>query len=276
MYREGDKIIVTAIIQARMRSTRLPGKVLYSVNDKPILGYVYERVRLCDDIENIVIATSELPEDDPVFEFCHKESILCYRGSESDVLKRYLDAALFVQDMRGKTPDPIFRITADCPLVDPAFLSKLLIFFRENHLDYAGLGESFPDGFNAEIFGLQVLKKIVLDARKPSEREHVTPFIKAHPELFHFKYLELEHTAKILGFPQLEKLNHLLLSLDESQDFEVISSILSHLYPLNPNFSMKDVLQYIIENKCLQPRIDKRGSAVGYLSSVSQEEEFQA
>src|SRR3990167_3166497 len=264
--------MVTAIIQARMRSSRLPGKILALVMGKPILYYVYERVRLCNKIENIIVATSELPEDDQVLEFCNQAGLLCYRGSEADVLKRYLEAALFVQKITGRVTNPIFRITADCPLVDPTFLSKLLYFFREGHLDYAGLGESFPDGFNAEIFSFEVLKKTVLAANKPSEREHVTPFIKSHPELFHSKYLELENTPTEFGFPQLEKLNNLLLSLDEPYDFEVISSILKHFYKRNPRFSMTDVLQFILENKCPEPRTDNRGSAIGYLKSLHQEE----
>ena len=264
--------MVTAIIQARMRSSRLPGKILAPVMGKPILYYVYERVRLCNKIENIIVATSELPEDDKVLEFCNKEGILCYRGSEADVLKRYLEAALFIQKITGRIPDPIFRITADCPLVDPNFLSALLDFYRKEHLDYAGQGESFPDGFNAEIFSFKVLTKTVLAAKKPSEREHVTPFIKSHPELFHIKYLELENTPTEFGFPQLEKLNHLLLSLDEPYDFEVISSILKHCYKRNRRFSMTDVLQFILENKCPQPRIDHRGSAIGYIKSLNQEE----
>jgi len=148
-----------------------------------------------------------------------------------------------------------------------------LNFFKEEHLDYAGLGESFPDGFNAEIFSFEVLKKTALAAKKPSEREHVTPFIKSHPELFHVKYLKLENTPIAFGFPQLEKLNHLLLSLDEPDDLEVISSILTHFYQRNPRFSMADVLQCILENKCLAPRTDHRGSAIGYLKSLTQEEE---
>lgn len=264
--------MITAIIQARMRSSRLPGKILAPVMDKPILYYVYERVHLCNEIENIVVATSELPEDDSVLKFCNKEGILCYRGSESDVLKRYWEAALFIQKITGRIPDPIFRITADCPLIDPHFLSALLDFYRKEHLDYSGLGESFPDGFNAEIFSFEVLKKIALSAKKPSEREHVTPFIKSHPKLFHFKPLELENTPSEFGFPQLAKLNHLLLSLDEPYDFEVISSILTYFYKSNPGFSMNDVLQFILENQCPQPRTDRRGSAIGYLKSLNQEE----
>ena len=264
--------MITAIIQARMRSSRLPGKILAPVMGKPILYYVYERVRLCNEIENIVVATSELPEDDQVLEFCNKNGMLCYRGSESDVLTRYLEAALFVHNITERIPDPIFRITADCPLVDPHFLSTLLNFYRKEHLDYSGLGESFPDGFNAEIFSFDVLKKTALFAKKPSEREHVTPFIKSHPELFYFKYLELENTPSEFGFSQLKKLNNLLLSLDEPYDFEVISSILTHFYKSNPGFSMNDVLQFILKNNCPQPRIDHRGSAVGYLKSLDQEE----
>lgn len=258
-------MLTLAIIQARMGSSRLPGKVMKSIGDQPVLWYVIDRVLRAKEVNRLVVATSTSSADDEIALFCGDNGIDCYRGSEEDVLLRYYQAA------QNFSADSILRITADCPLVDPSFIDKLVEFFKQNRLDYAGLGDSFPDGFNAEIFTRAALDKAKDKANKKSEREHVTPYMKSQQGGFNYAALECERSPGELGFPHLSRLNNLLLSLDEPYDFKVISEIIMHFYPGNPNFSLFDVLKLIINQGCPEPRVDELGSAVGYMKSLEKD-----
>lgn len=163
-----------AIIQARMGSTRLPGKVLADIAGRPMLARVVERVRTCADIDDVVIATTERSDDDPVAGLAGELSVQCHRGSTDDVLSRYVGAA------RASNADVIVRVTADCPLLDPGVVGRVVRALLEDPpCDYAAnvLERTYPRGLDAEAFHADVLERTDRLARSRRSREHVTYFI---------------------------------------------------------------------------------------------------
>ncbi len=226
---------IEAFIQARMGSTRLAGKVLKKVMGRPLLDFLLERLRQCQEIDEIVILTSVQPEDDVIASFCKEKQVLCFRGSEEDVLDRYYQAAL------TRKPDGIVRITADCPLVDPDIIDQVIKIFRENNppIDYVanGLERTFPRGLDVEVFSFQALEQAFKFGRHPEEREHVTVYIYRHPE--QFQLMNITHTPSLA---------HHRWTVDTPEDFALIRLILEHLYPYHPRFRLKDVLQLFEEH----------------------------
>jgi spore coat polysaccharide biosynthesis protein SpsF len=171
-----------AIIQARMGSTRLPGKVLRNIAGRPMLMRVIDRVRGARRINEIVLATSALRGDDAIEAFCREQRVLCHRGSESDVLDRYYRAAESVQ------ADTVVRITADCPLIEPSIIDAMLeVFVNTGKYDCVSntiAPRTFPRGLDAEVFSISALKKAWDNDKNPVWREHVTPYIYHHTEIF--------------------------------------------------------------------------------------------
>jgi len=175
-----------AIIQARMGSSRLPGKVLMPLDGKPILKYQIERVVKAQTIDKVVVATSNLEQDDVIFNFCISENIECYRGSEDDVLSRYYDAAIKFQAKN------IIRLTADCPFTDPMIIDEVVNKFLNEKLDYAANTvppetSTFPDGSDVEVFTLSALTTAYEEAVLPADREHVTFYFWKGEEAQKFK-----------------------------------------------------------------------------------------
>lgn len=167
--------MIVAIIQARMGSSRFPGKSLADLAGRPMLARVAERVRLARRVDDVVVATSAAPPDDAIAEFCRKERIPCFRGSEEDVLDRFYGAA------REHGADIIVRITADCPLIDPDVIDRVVERFQRGDCDYASntLRYTYPDGLDTEVFSRAALERAWREARRPSEREHVTPYLRS-------------------------------------------------------------------------------------------------
>ncbi|NOS67204.1 MAG: glycosyltransferase family protein [Candidatus Peribacteraceae bacterium] len=168
-----------AIIQGRMTSSRLPGKILADIEGTPELLHVVRRARASEAFGEVVVATSTDPTDDPVEAFCTEKKIPCFRGSLDDVLDRYAKAAAAYE------ADIITRLTADCPLLDPAVIKRVVEEFKTGKYDYVtnSLERTFPKGLDAEVFSRAVLEKAAAEARKPDEREHVTPYMH-DPKLF--------------------------------------------------------------------------------------------
>ncbi len=168
------------IIQARMGSTRLPGKVLKEIGGKTMLERTVERAKRATLVTEVAVATSTLPQDDAIEELCKTLKVACVRGSESDVLDRYLKAA---KKLRA---DVIVRVTSDCPLIDPEIIDKLVSTFEKKKSDYGSnfLTRHYPRGLDAEIFTTAALEKAGKEAKKNYEREHVTPYLFEHPKLF--------------------------------------------------------------------------------------------
>jgi len=162
------------LIQARMGSSRFPGKVLEDLCGRPMLWHVVNRVRRATRVDRVVVATTDRGIDDPIAQFCEKEGIGCFRGSELDVLDRFYQAA------KASGAEVVVRITADCPLIDPAVIDKVLARFQRGDCDYACnvIRYTYPDGLDTEVFSFAALERAWRQASKPSEREHVTPYLR--------------------------------------------------------------------------------------------------
>ena len=169
------------IIQARMQSSRLPGKVLRPLRDRPMLAWVIERASRSRCIDTCMVATTTDPADDPIEAWCRENKVPVYRGSQFDVLDRYYQAAL------SADADVIIRVTADCPLIDAALIDELFAFFRREEADFAAnrlpppWHRTYPIGLDAEIVSMPMLKKAWETASEKYEREHVMPWFYDMP-----------------------------------------------------------------------------------------------
>lgn len=222
--------MVLAIIQARMGSTRLPGKVLVHIGEHPMLWHVNNRLTRVSSIEQTVVATSVETGDDPVARFCHENRVECFRGSETDVLDRFYQAA------RHFSADVIIRITADCPLIDPEIVDKVISIQLKGTWDYTSntIDRTFPDGLDVEAFTFEALEKAWYEATLMSEREHVTPYIWKNRKLFNvFQYI------------QEKNLSDMRWTVDESEDLELIRKIYGFLHNYGHVFLMEDVLELL-------------------------------
>ncbi len=221
------KIIL--INQARMTSTRLPGKVLRKVLGKPLLEYQIERLRRVHNIAGQIVATTTNSADDPIANLCQKLGIDCYRGSESDVLSRYYEAALKYK------PDAVIRVTSDCPLIDPELIDQVIKFYLQNpQFQYVSNVETrtYPRGMDTEIFSFEALENAYHFAKEAMEREHVTPYIRAHAS----------QRGSITGSKDYSKYRW---TVDTPEDFELVQKILSAIYPQNEKFLLADLVQLV-------------------------------
>lgn len=180
-----------AIVQARMGSTRLPGKVLADLGGRPMLARVLERLGRSRTLDLVVVATTTEPADDTVARLCEELRVPVYRGSEDDVLERYAEAA------RRFGADVVVRITADCPLLDPEVVDRVVEHFHTEGADYASntLERTFPQGLDVEVFRAEALALAAREAREPWERAHVTPFLYRHPDRFALASLTQDRVA---------------------------------------------------------------------------------
>jgi len=221
---------VVAIIQARMGSTRLPGKVMKEIVGKPMLYHVINRVKHAKELDDIVIATTNLKEDTQILDLASEMEVRSYAGSENDVLDRYYQAAIMSK------VDVIVRITADCPLVDPNVIDKVVRYYRINKFDYVGtsIKPSYPDGIDVEVFSFVSLKKTWSEAKLASEREHVTPYIWKNPNTF-----------RIGNFINETDISYMRWSVDEQLDLEFVREIYNRLYAKDTLFYMEDVVDLL-------------------------------
>ena len=167
-----------AIVQARMSSQRLPGKVLADLGGRPALGLLLARLSRASELNDVVVATSDHHSDDPIVDFCNGRGQTVYRGPLDNVLERYRQAAT------AAGADLVVRVTGDCPLVDPLLVDDLVRFFRARGLHYAGLEGEFPHGLDCEVFSASALAMASAKANTAYDREHVTPYMKRHPNEF--------------------------------------------------------------------------------------------
>ena len=225
----------TVIIQARTGSHRLPKKVLALIEKKPMIWHVINRVKLVEGVDQIVLATTRSKEDKILLEFANKCEINYFIGSTNDVLDRYYNCALKFK------ADPIIRITADCPLIDPILISEMLKFYQSHNFDYVSntLQRTFPDGLDVEIFSFSSLKKAHKMAK--SEREHVTPYIRNNKAKF-----------RLFNYKNKKNLSSYRWTVDEKSDLKFVRTIYLKLRP-NMIFNFKDVLGVIKNN----PEISK-------------------
>ena len=241
-----------AIIQARMGSSRLPGKSLAEIEGKPMLWHVAQRVKRATLVDRVVVATSSQSTDDVIEEMCRKYEIACYRGSEDDVLDRFYQAALAVKAAQ------VVRITADCPLIDPEVIDRVIRRFRDDDLDYVSnaMVRSYPDGLDTEVFSFAALEQAWRWTRKVSDREHVTPYLRS----------ERFRTSNVENDPQFMHLRY-RWTVDEPRDLEFIRAIY-RAFRGQEHFGMKDILKLLEDNPALEKINSQIVSNRGYYKSL--------
>lgn len=210
-----------AIIQARMGATRLPGKMMMDIAGKPAVQHVVERVKLAQTIDEVWLATTVSPSDDALEEWARGFGVPVFRGNESDVLDRYYQTA------KQAGADIVVRVTADCPLSDPAVIDIVVEVFKQGGFDYVSNVHppTFPDGLDVECFTFAALERAWRVAKLPSEREHVTPYIWKHPELFRMMNYELG----MMNLGTAVDLSCHRWTLDTAEDLELIRRIFGEL-----------------------------------------------
>ena len=231
---------IIAILQARMGSTRLPGKVLKKICGKPLLYYTTTRLKKSKMLDKIILATSANKENDAIEQYCRENNITCFRGKEDDVLDRYYQCA---RKYDGKI---IVRITGDCPLIDPNIVDKVIKYYMENDYDYiknTWFKNAYPSGFDVEVFGFDVLEKHCKLEKDIKNREHVLSTLD--DKLFKkIKYSDLtDEFINSLNFD----LNNIHLSVDTPYDFKLIEFILNN-FKDNINFTFDDIIELLNKN----------------------------
>lgn len=217
---------VVLLIQARMGSTRLPGKVLKYLRGKTVLARVVERSRCIQNVDQLVVVTTTNPVDQVIVQQCTQLGVSVFQGSEDDVVDRYYQAAIRYE------ADAIVRITCDCPLIDPAVSSQVVDLFVHQNPDYASNIEPrcFPQGLDTEVFTFKALRTTWEYARQDYERAHVTPYIRERPDQF-----------RKLGLPSDQDFSHLRWTLDTPEDLRFIQAIYERIEDPT-EFSWLDVL----------------------------------
>ena len=233
-----------AIVQARMGSSRLPGKVLRPILGRPMLSFILERLRAVPAIASVLVATSDEARDRPVRTFCEAHGVACFAGSETDVLDRFYRAAA------REDADPVLRVTGDCPLIDPGLVARLLKMYESGLYDHVAVaagagaifleGGRFPDGLDAECFSMGALERAWREADAEPDREHVTPYIWRNKQLFRCGVLLSDVDYSSLRW-----------TVDNDADLELVSAIYESLYREGRPFGMADVLEFLAANSHL-------------------------
>jgi len=250
-----------ALIQARMNSTRLPGKVLRLIGDREMLSCMVERVRAAKMIDSVIVITSTGGADDPIADHCKAKKIPFFRGSENDVLDRYYQAA-----SKFKV-DTVVRLTGDCPLIDPGIIDGVVEVYNKGNYDFVSNAlpdkRTTPDGMDVEVFSVKRLDQAWRDAKKPSFREHVTFYFWQNPSIF-----------SIGEYRLAEDLSHYRLTVDYEEDFQVVNAIFSNLYKKDPLFSVFDIINFLRSH----PEIYKLNSQIeanlGWKKSIAEDKKW--
>jgi len=254
--------MIAAIIQARMNSTRLPGKIMMNIRNKPLLYYTINQTLHSKKIDNLIIATTSMPEDDQVVDLANVYGVSVFRGSEEDVLDRYYQCA------KKHNVDIIIRITSDCPLIDPKLIDKCIIEFQNNKFDYfSNIHKKqnnhwiyhlsgFPSGFSVEVFTFDALVKAWKNAQKLSEREHVTPYFLNNPQFF-----------KIGNLENSDDYSDIRLTVDHKIDYDLVKAVIEH-FSDNEIFDLGKITSFLNGN----PQLKQINSHIkfdeGYLKSL--------
>lgn len=226
---------IVAIIQARMTSTRLPGKVLKKVLNKTLLEYELERIMRSKLINEVVVATTTNETDDPIVELCNRLGVGVYRGSDENVLSRYYQAA------KEYEADIVVRLTSDCPLIDPFVIDHVIDCYLNQPLKYDYVSNtimrSYPRGMDTEVFSYKVLSEACNEATEYFHKEHVTPFIWGNPERFRLKDVIYSNDSSRHRW-----------TVDTPEDFELIKLIIENIYSQNKQFTLEDILHLVSEH----------------------------
>lgn len=246
--------MILAILQARCSSSRLPGKVLKPILNKPMVFRQVERIKLSKKINKLVLATSNDVSDDGLAEKCKEFNIDCYRGSLNNVLERFYNAAKIY------SADTIVRLTGDCPLIDAEIIDKVVEKYEQNNFDYVSNVDppTFPDGLDVEVFSFDVLEQAYKKASLTSEIEHVTPYIRNNFKKGHYE--------------NIIDLSNLRWTVDEPEDYELICKIYEELYSKNIRFKMQDILNFLKDNEELNKINNKIKRNEGFINSLKKDE----
>ncbi len=249
-------VTVLAIIQARVSSTRLPGKVLRTILGKPMLQLQIERINAARKIDQLVVATSDQPSDQPLVELCRQLKVDCFRGNLENVLDRFYQCA------RRYRPEVVVRLTGDCPLIDPTVIDQVIQHLFANDYEYVSntVEPTYPDGLDVEAFHFKVLETAWREATLSSERDHVTPFIWKQPDRF-----------RIANVKNDTDLSHMRWTVDKLEDFQLVESIYKGLYPETPLFTTEDILQFFRENPDLLRLNEHSERNEGYQKSLKED-----
>jgi len=209
-----------AIIQARCSSSRLPGKVLRPLAGKPMIWHIVDRAKACRLVDQVVVATSTEPSDDPLTEFCEASGIACYRGSLNNVLSRYLEV------LKLHPHDYVVRITGDCPLIHPPFIDRQIELLAENDADMVWISQPASLLEGQGVHSSRSLRAVAAQSAHTDDQEHVgSRFFSEHSELF--QRVGLEIPADLAG-------NHWRITVDEEADYELMAALYEALYQAVP------------------------------------------
>jgi len=220
---------IVATVQARMRSERLPNKVLLPILDRPNLVLMVERLQRVPSVDAIVIATTDHESCDPIEALANDLGVGCFRGSEDDVLDRVLRAS------READADLIVETTGDCPLIDPPTVEKVIQAFRGADVDYCSniLRRTYPRGLDTQVFPLSVLEEVARRTDDPADHEHVSLYIYEKPGRFRLLNVESGYGPEVAD---------LRLTVDTPDDLTLVRTIYEELYPKKPDFVLADIL----------------------------------
>lgn len=245
---------IIAIIQARMSSSRLPGKVMLNIEHEPTIQHVYKRVSGAKSIDKVIVATSTNEDDNQIVKWCIENNAHVFRGSLEDVLSRYYHAS------EAFPCTHVVRITADCPVIDPNIIDQLIDFHLAGNYEYSSLHGDYPDGLDCCIFNKSALNYIFENAKLNYEREHVGPYIENNKNLFRIGRLEI-----------FEGLSHHRWTLDEPEDLIFLKEIFKRLKSKKPFFYYQDILHELKKD----PMLLKINNGIirneGLLKSIAQE-----
>jgi spore coat polysaccharide biosynthesis protein SpsF len=231
-----NHLTITVVVQARMASTRLPGKVMLPILGETLLYRMIERLQQIKYPVQIVVATSTNEEDRIIEKFCQKKKITFYTGEMNDLLDRHYQIGVLTGS------DVVIKIPSDCPLIDPQIVDKVIKFYLKNEGKYDFVSNlhpaTYPDGNDVELMTFEALEKAWKEALRPLEREHTTPYFWENDDKF--------KNANVTWESGLDYSMTHRFTIDYDDDYLFIKRVFEELYPINPNFSMGDILNLIV------------------------------
>jgi spore coat polysaccharide biosynthesis protein SpsF len=225
---------VVMVLQARMGSTRLPGKSLMPLAGQPMVGRVIERVKRCKRVDDIVLATTQKSQDDPLEALGRECGIMVFRGSENDLVDRYYQAAL------GNRADVIVRIPADNPAPEPIEIDRIIGCHLDSQNDFSSnypdvIDNGYPDGIGAEVFNFKALERVWKTSTDPRNREHPHTFFYENPDIFKIGTIEC---------PSEFRRPDIVLDVNTQSQYEFVKQLYDFLYPRNPRFTIFDIIDW--------------------------------
>ncbi|UJF33200.1 glycosyltransferase family protein [Paenibacillus hexagrammi] len=220
------------IIQARMGSSRLPGKILFPLGETVVLDYVVSRCKQIDQLYDVIVATSTLEQDDAIAEWCAATQTTCFRGSEGDVLSRYYECA------KTYIPDYVIRVTSDCPFIDHEIASELIKIMASGPSDLITLEGELPRGLWSEMVSFKALEYMYKHGQEPRHREHVTYYAYEHTDQFQTAHYRVSDSMR---HPELR------ITLDTPEDYAMLQKISDH-FTGDRLISSRRVVEYLLEH----------------------------